>query len=144
MSAMSTAFAQRQVSGPALIADDAILGCRVPHRARAVLRALETGHEPVLDGQEERPTSTRATRHPSWSQAEQLFAASVRWLLRGRAARIPVSDMNTRLRARFDQLRAAGIVERNRGVYQASRIAHYSSYRLPPSPIPALTGELTN
>jgi hypothetical protein len=124
------------------IADDAILGCRVPDRARAVLRALETDHEAVLDGPRgaayEPP---RATRHASWSQAEQLFAAAIRWLLRGRAARIPVSDMNTRLRARFDQLGAAGIVERNRGVYQASHIALYSSYRLPAPPIPALTGE---
>jgi hypothetical protein len=124
------------------IADDAILGCRVPDRARAVLHGLETGHEPVLDGPGgatyELP---RATRRASWSQAEQLFAAAVRWLLRGRAARIPVSDMNTRLPARFDQLCAAGIVERNRGVYQASHIALYSSYRLPPPPIPALTGE---
>jgi hypothetical protein len=48
--------------------------------------------------------------------------------------------MNTRLRARFDQLGVAGIVERNRGVYQASHIALYSSYRLPP-PLPGLTGE---
>ena len=32
------------------IADDAILGCRVPDRTRAVLQSLETGHEPVLDG----------------------------------------------------------------------------------------------
>ena len=36
-----------------------------------------------------------------------------------------------RLRTRFDQLRAAGIVERNHGVYQASHIALYSTYRLP-------------
>lgn len=44
----------------------------------------------------ETPTyeAPRATRHASWSQAEQLFAAAVRWLLRGGAARIPVSDMN--------------------------------------------------
>jgi hypothetical protein len=48
-----------------------------------------------------------------------------------------------RLRARFDQLRTAGIVERNPGVYQASHIALYSSCRLPAPPIPALTGELT-
>jgi hypothetical protein len=53
------------------IADDAILGCRVTDRARAVLRALETGHEPALDGPGgatyEPP---RATRHASWSQAD--------------------------------------------------------------------------
>jgi hypothetical protein len=116
----------------------------VPDRARAVVRALETGHEPVLDGPGGATyEAPRATRHASWSQAEQLFAAAVRWLLRGRAATIPVSDMNTRLRARFDQLRVAGIVEQNRSVYQASHIALYSSYRLPAPPIPALTCELT-
>lgn len=126
------------------IADHAILECPVPDHARAVLRALETGHEPVLNGLGG-PTYglPRATRHASWSQAEELFASAVGWLLRGRAARIPVTDMNTRLRARFDQLRAVGIVEQNRGVYQASHIALYSSYRLPAPPIPARTGELT-
>lgn len=124
------------------IADDAILGCPVPDRARAVLRALETRHEPVLEGLGGPTYDTpRATRHASWPLAEQVFASAVRWLLRGRAASIPVSDMNARLRTRFDQLRVAGIVERTRGVYRASHIALYSTYRLLAPPIRALTNE---
>ena len=124
------------------ITDDAILGCTVPNRARPVLRALESGHEPVLEPPGG-PTYElpRTTRHPSWPHTEQLFADAVRQLLRGRAATVLDSDLNARLRARFDQLRAAGIVERTRGAYRASHIALYSCYQLPAPPIRALTGD---
>jgi hypothetical protein len=124
------------------ITDDAILGCAVPDRAQAVLRALDTHHEAALQGPAG-PTyqPPSAKPHSPRSHAEQLFAAAVAWLLNGRAASIPVSDPSAKLRARLDQLRAAGIVERNRGAYRASHLALYSSYRLPAPPIRALTNE---
>jgi hypothetical protein len=69
------------------------------------------------------------------------FAAAVGELLRGRSASIPVADVTTRVRARFEQLRAAHIVELQRGAYRVTYIALYSSYRLPAPPVLALTGE---
>lgn len=124
------------------ITDDAILGCPVPDRSQAVLRALDTHHEAALQGPAG-PTydPPLAEGHTSWPHAEQLFAAAVGWLLSGRAASIPVSDTSAKLRARLDRLRVAGIVEQNRGAYRASHLALYSSYRLPAPPIQALTNE---
>ena len=124
------------------ITDDAILGCMVPDRAQAILRALDTHHEAALQGPAG-PTHDPpfADGHSPWPHAEQLFAAAVGWLLNGRAASIPVSDTSAKLRAQLNQLHAAGIVERNRGAYRASHVALYSSYRLPAPPIPALTNE---
>jgi hypothetical protein len=69
------------------------------------------------------------------------FAATVGELLRGSSASVPVGDITPRVRARLEQLRADDIVELKRGRYRATYIALYSSYRLPPPPIPALTNE---
>lgn len=123
------------------ISANAILGCPVPAAAGAVLRALEDRHEPVLESPEGPMFEPLPARPAFWRPTDQAFAAAVAELLRGRSARVPVGDMTPRVRARFEQLRAERIMELERGGYQATYIALYSSYRLPTPPIRALTGE---
>jgi hypothetical protein len=76
-----------QLIGGDQISNDAILGCPVPQRARAVLRALEDRHEPVLEPPEGplcEPLS--AAKRGFRSPTDLAFAATVGELLRGRAA----------------------------------------------------------
>ncbi len=56
-------------------------------------------------------------------------------------ASIPFSDMNARLRVRFDHLRADGIIERKRRRLPGSHIALYRNCRLAVPPIRALITE---
>jgi hypothetical protein len=127
-----------QLIGGDQVSANAILGCPVPEGARAVLRALEDRHEPVL-GSPEGPQFEPLPARPAFRRpTDQAFAAAVAELLRGR---IPIGDMTPRVRARFEQLRADHIVELELGTYRATSIALYSSYRLPATPIRALTNE---
>lgn len=111
------------------ISEKAILGCPVPERARAVLRALGDRHEPVLappaGAVAEPPPATRG----DWTSPDRAFAAAVGWILRSPGATVPAGEMPAAVRARFEQLRAEKIVELKRGAYRASAIALYSSYR---------------
>ncbi len=119
------------------ISDDAILGCPVPQAARPILRAIEERHEPILE------IPWHASSEPSDDiageediaideplQLERKSADALGTLLRGRTARIPSRDLSRTVRARFEALRADGILDRRYRVYRASHIALYSSFRV--------------
>jgi hypothetical protein len=112
------------------ITDDAILGCPVPEPARAILRAIDDRHEPVL----ELSVWTPPEPIDDTISAEDRFASAVGWLLRGRSERIRIGELPPELRSRFKTLRANGILELSRGVYRASHTALYSSFRLAGTP----------
>jgi hypothetical protein len=74
------------------------------------------------------------------TRPDDAVATALRWLLRGRDARIPLGDTPDAIRARLEQMRGEDILEFDHGVYRASEVALYSSYQLPsqlPSPFPA-------
>jgi hypothetical protein len=112
------------------ITDRTILGCPVPDAACSILRAIDKQQHPVIQvayntvldpiDKIERPEPTADEKH---------FAAALRWLLRGRGARIPARILSTDAHKRFDALRADDILEWRHREYQASSIALYSSFR---------------
>lgn len=115
------------------ITDRTILGCPVPDAACSILRAIDKQHHPVIQvpyntvldpiDEIERPEPTADEKH---------FAAALRWLLRGRGARIPARILSPDARTRFDALQADDILEWHHRDYQASRIALYSTFREQP------------
>jgi hypothetical protein len=113
--------------------DRTILGCPVPDAARSILRAIDKQHHPVLRVAYNtvlEPTDEIERPEPTADQKQ--FMAALRWLLRGRGARIPASILAAGVRERFDALRANGSLERCHREYEASRIALYSSFREQP------------
>jgi hypothetical protein len=109
------------------ITDQTILGCPVPEPARAILRAIDHRHEPVLG------VTAGPVRDPiedvACNEDEQEFASAIGWLLRGRSARIPARELPAQLRSQFAMLHTNGILELSGGIYTASDIAHYSSFQ---------------
>ena len=125
------------------ITDDAILGCPVPERARAILRALDHHHEPVLrrpGGPVVPPVAdARAARSAPMDEA---VAMGLGWLLRDRDARIAVSDTPAAVRARSTSsvARASLSWSTARTGPARSRCTAATSFPSPP-PHPALTNE---
>ncbi len=58
------------------------------------------------------------------------FATALGSLLHGRSVRIPSRDLSRTVRARFEALRADGMLDRRCRVYRASHITLYSSFRV--------------
>ena len=112
------------------ITDRTILGCPVPDAARSILRAIDKQHHPVIQVAYNTVLEpTDEIQRPGPTADQKQFMAALRWLLRGRGARIPASILAADVRERFDALRADGILERRHREYEASRIALYSSFR---------------
>jgi hypothetical protein len=117
------------------ITAEAILGCPVPDAARPILRAIEDRHEPVLDipwrapgePSEDATDQDITTELPS---VERDFATALGSLLHGRSVRIPSRDLSRTVRARFEALRADGMLDRRCRVYRASHSTLYSSFRV--------------
>ncbi len=115
------------------ITDRTILGCRVPDAACSILRAIDKQHHPVIQVAHNTVLEpTDRIERPEPTAEEKHFAAALRWLLRGRGARIPARILSTDARKRFNALRADGILEWRHREYEASRIALYSSFREQP------------
>ena len=114
------------------VTDDAILGCAVPEAARPILRAVNDGREPVLQvpyGSWPAWNTDDVANAQTTAPADQEYASALGWLLRGRSSRILSCKLSREIRSRFEALRADGILDRRLGVYRASHIALYSSFR---------------
>lgn len=136
-----------QLIGGDQVTDDSIIGCRVPERARPLLRALSRFSGPVLSPTAKlpcaRPVLTRdhADEPPAQAAGDAEAAAGLGQLMRGRRQFITAAEMPAPVRARLEELRATHILDLEGGAYRASHIALYSSYQLPAPPTRALTNE---
>ena len=127
------------------ITDDAILGLPVPEPARPVLRALKRAGSRVLEPPRDRDPDP-AERGIEQDRLEAAisyshFAAILAKLLGGRRQSIAATRIPKFVRTQLDELRADDLIDLERGVYRASAIALYSSYRLPSPPSRRLTNE---
>ncbi len=128
------------------ISDTTILGSPVPERAQPILRALgrHNRHTGTVLSRPRWPAAGSAQSEPEPRPSDAAIAdIAVRLanLMRGRRQYLAAADVPPAMRRRLDELRTNHIVELNRGVYRASHIALYSSYRLTAPPIRALTSE---
>jgi hypothetical protein len=123
------------------VTDDTLLGCAVPVRGRAILRALPSYSMPILScptPPRPRPSPRRAPSRPK-GQPQIAGDASLQVLFRRRTrlvtpAEVPAADRTS------EELREDRIPDLARGVWASHVVALDSRYQLPAPPIPARTG----
>jgi hypothetical protein len=107
------------------ITDDAILGCPVPEPARPILRAIDETNEAAFH----MFVDTALEPIEDAASADYEFAAALGLAAPRPQRSTPGGELALELRPRFEVLRADGVLDRSDGVYRASHIARYSSFR---------------